>query len=205
MEKFKKGYKLHNISGTVSCVDKHASRGKPKKGAEKVLVGYKVEAFFERDNVEIERILNRKGRFILATNNLDTESYKNEQILEEYKEQQNVEGGFRFLKDPWFMVDSIFLKLPKRIEALMMIMTLTLLVYNVGQYRLRQQLKMQKTTVPNQLGKRVQIYNESLSRVIKEVVTNINAIRKKIIYLFGETAVKIYGLIPKTQMEGLRM
>jgi len=223
MEKFKKGYKLHNISGTVSCVDKHASRGKPKKGAEKVLVGYKVEAFFERDNVEIERILNRKGRFILATNNLDTESYKNEQILEEYKEQQNVEGGFRFLKDPWFMVDSIFLKLPKRIEALMMIMTLTLLVYNVGQYRLRQQLKMQKTTVPNQLGKRVQnptlrwifqimegigtvhFYDESLSRVIKEVVTNINAIRKKIIYLFGETAVKIYGLIPKTQMEGLGM
>jgi len=48
-----------------------------------------------------------------------------------------VERGFRFLKDPWFMVDSIFLKSTKRIEALMMLMTLFLLVYNIGQYRLR--------------------------------------------------------------------
>jgi transposase len=66
-----------------------------------------------------------------------------------------VEGGFRFLKDPWFMVDSTFLKLPSRIEALMMIMTLCLLVYNVGQYRLRKSLEAQNTTLPNQLGKEI--------------------------------------------------
>jgi transposase len=134
-----------------------------------------------------------------------------------------VERGFRFLKDPWFMVDSIFLKLPRRIEALMMIMTLTLLVYNVGQYRLRQQLKKEKDTLPNQLGKQTQsptlrwifqimegvglvhFYNESFTEIAREVITNINALRKKIIYLFGEAAAKIYGLIPKKYAPILEM
>lgn len=222
-EAIRKGYKLHKISSTVNPLNRHTICGRPKKDTEKVTVGYKVETSLERDIVEIEKILNRKGRFILATNDLDTEGYKNEQILEEYKEQQNVEGGFRFLKDPWFMVDSIFLKLPKRIEALMMIMTLTLLVYNVGQYRLRQQLKEEKTTLPNQLGKQTQsptlrwifqimegiglvrFYNESCSSIVQEVITNINAVRKKIIYLFGETAAKIYGLIPKNDAGSLGM
>ena len=222
LKAIKKKHKLHRISSTVSPVNKNVRRGKPKKDAEKVVVGYKAETSFDRDNDKIEQILNRKGRFILATNDLDIEGYKDEKILEEYKEQQNVERGFRFLKDPWFMVDSIFLKLPRRIEALMMIMTLTLLVYNVGQYRLREQLKIEETTLPDQLGKQVQnptlrwifqimegiglvhFYNESL-QIVREVITNINAVRKKIIYLFGATAAKIYGLIPKTCPGGVGM
>ena len=63
---------------------------------------------------------------------MDAESYPAARMLEEYKAQQGVERGFRFLKDPWFMVDSVFLKSPRRIEALMMVMTLCLLVYNVA-------------------------------------------------------------------------
>ena len=40
------------------------------------------------------------------------------------------------------MVDSVFLKSEKRIEALMMVMTLCLMVYNVAQYRLRTVLEV---------------------------------------------------------------
>lgn len=47
------------------------------------------------------------------------------------------------------MVDSIFLKSEKRIEALMMVMTLTLMIYNVAQFRLREALKIQNETLPN--------------------------------------------------------
>ncbi|MCL6756332.1 MAG: IS1634 family transposase [Candidatus Rhabdochlamydia oedothoracis] len=135
---------MYNYGMSVS---KYLGRGKPKNGAEKVIVDYKMETSFRRNQEKINNILNKKGRFILATNELDSEGYKDKQILEEYKEQQNVEGGFRFLKDPWFMVDSIFLKLPRRIEALMMIMTLCLMIYNIGQYRLREQLKAKKSTL----------------------------------------------------------
>ena len=222
-EELKEGYKLHAIKAQMVPVCKYTDRGRPKKGAEKVIVGYKMDTTFERNQEEIVKLLNKKGRFILATNELDAEGYKNAQILKEYKEQQNVEGGFRFLKDPWFMVDSIFLKLPSRIEALMMIMTLCLLVYNVGQYRLRESLKVQNITLPNQLGKEVPnptlkwvfqimegigvvyFYNESLSGTVREVITNLNNLRKKIIWLFGRNAAWIYGIIHENRAPGLEM
>jgi transposase len=220
-KKLKGRYKFHTIGGQLMPVSKNPGRGRPKKGVEKVVVGYKIEATLERNQEEVAKQLNKKGRFILATNELDTERYKNEQILEEYKEQQNVEGGFRFLKDPWFMVDSIFLKLPRRIEALMMIMALCLLVYNVGQHKLRESLKAQKTFLPNQLGKEVSnptlkwifqimegvgvvyFYDQSLSHTIREVITNLNDLRKKIIWLFGKNAAWIYGIIHENRTVGL--
>lgn len=212
-EELKQKRKLHKLTGLLVTIDKHTVRGRPKKdSAEKRILGYRMDTAFERDQEEITKLLNKKGRFILATNELDAQMYKNAQILEEYKEQQNVEGGFRFLKDPWFMLDSVFLKLPRRIEALMMVMTLCLLVYNVGQYKVRNGLKEHNITIPNQLGKEVlnptlkwifqimegidvvYFYNESLSQTIREVITNLNKLRKKIIWLFGRNAAWIYGL-----------
>lgn len=223
LDEIKKVYKFHTIEARVVPLSKHAGRGKPKLDAEKVIVGYKIEAIFKRNEIKIEEVLNRKGRFILATNELDKESYKDNQMLEEYKEQQNVESGFRFLKDPWFMLDSIFLKLPKRIEALMMVMTLCLLVYNIGQHNLREQLKAHETTLPNQLGKEVSnptlkwvfqimegvsmvyFYNETLTHTTREVVANLNRLRRKIIALFGKTAAWIYGVIHENWEAGLGM
>ena len=52
-----------------------------------------------------------------------------------------------------FFTDSVFLKSPKRIEALGLIMGLCLLVYNLGQRQLRQTLQRRQRTVPNQLGR----------------------------------------------------
>ena len=100
--------------------------------------------------------LRHKGRFILGTNQLDEKLLPNEAILAEYKGQQNVERGFAFLKDPWFLIDSVFLKKVSRIMSLSMIMTLCLLVYNYAQHRIRKVLADEKETVPNQVGKPIQ-------------------------------------------------
>ena len=99
--------------------------------------------------------------------------------------------------------------------------TFCLLVYNVGQYKLREQLKAYQTTLPNQLGKEVSnptlkwifqimegvdivyFYNESLTHTIREVVTNLNKLRRKIIGLFGKTAAWIYGIIHENWAEEL--
>jgi transposase len=59
--------------------------------------------------------------------------------LSTYKEQQGVERGFRFIKDPLFHLSGVFLKKPERIDALMMVMTLCLMVYNAGQYVVRKE------------------------------------------------------------------
>ena len=64
-----------------------------------------------------------------------------------------MERGFRFLKDPLFFASSVFLKSPKRVAALGLIMALCLLVYNLGQRQLRLALAQHQETIPNQLGK----------------------------------------------------
>jgi len=97
--------------------------------------------------------IKRKSCFILATNELDVQALPDTEVLVQYKNQQKVERGFRFLKDPMFLADSLFLKSPKRIMALMMVMTICLLVYAALEYRIRQSLKEKKQTFPNQKGK----------------------------------------------------
>jgi len=99
---------------------------------------------------------NSCGRFILATNILDTTKLEPLEILRIYKEQQSTERGFRFIKDPLFFADSLFVKNPERVETMMMLMALCLLVYNLGQRQLRISLKTQKATVKNQLNKPTQ-------------------------------------------------
>ncbi|MHB1949464.1 MAG: IS1634 family transposase [Gammaproteobacteria bacterium] len=204
---------LYVITSQVVEVKKYAKKGKPRLGEEKIVVGYRLESSFERNEKEIDKILNKKGRFILATNDLDKENYPDRLMLIEYKEQQNVEGGFRFIKDPWFMLDSIFLKSPKRIEALMMVMTLCLMIYNVAQYKLRKNIKEKNETLPNQLNKQIQnptvrwifqmmegigiiqFYKDKIDDPVRMIITNMSELRRKIINLFGESACKIYGLI----------
>jgi len=67
-----------------------------------------------------------------------------------------VERGFRFLKDPLFFADSLFLKNPGRIMALTMIMVLALLIYALAERKLRLKLAETSQFVPNQVGKKTQ-------------------------------------------------
>ena len=110
-----------------------------------------------RENQEvITQKQNSCGRFILATNILDTKYLEPIEILRIYKEQQSAERGFRFIKDPLFFADSLFVKNPQRVETMMMLMALCLLVYHLAQRQLRISLKTQKATVTNQLNQPTQ-------------------------------------------------
>jgi transposase len=80
----------------------------------------------------------------------------NEEILKQYKEQTHIEGGFKFIKNNTFELDSVFLKTPHRIGALMRIMSLYLMIYKFAQYRLCSYLKSNEDHLPNQLGKPLQ-------------------------------------------------
>jgi transposase len=127
--------------------------GRPKKGAVPDGYHYSLSAQLERPQEKVDLARLQAGRFILATNVLEPETLTDEQILSEYKAQQSTERGFRFLKDPLFLASSVFLKTPRRIAALAMVMALSLLVYTLAQRTLRQSLAQQGLTVPNQLGK----------------------------------------------------
>ena len=91
-----------------------------------------------------EEAQQTKGLFILSTNDL-SDSLSMQFLLDEYKSQQAVERGFRFLKSPDFLTSSLFLKKPERIEALLMIMTCSFLVYAAIEHLIRQKLKETNT------------------------------------------------------------
>jgi len=223
IKKAEKQHRFFKFDYEIVAVERHTKAGRPSAGDKKSIVGYQIKGKPIRDEALISEKLNAKGRFIIATNDLDKATYPDKNILDEYKEQQDVEGGFRFLKDPWFMLDSIFLKKAERIEGLMMVMTLCLLVYNVAQYKLRKKLEEEKETLPNQLGKKVKnptmrwvfqlmegisavrFYKDKIADPTKEVITNLTTLREKIIRFFGETACRLYGLIPNNQVEVLGM
>ncbi len=118
------------------------------------------EASLQRDEAAISKTRQRSGRFILATNDVATDppeeeerNYTNEELLKEYKGQQSAERGFRFLKDPLFFTSSIFVKTPKRVASLAMVMGLCLLVYTLGQRSLREALEAAGATMRHQTGK----------------------------------------------------
>jgi transposase len=144
----------HELSDCTVHPKKHYERpGKPAAADTPARVSYALNATLQPDEDKISRYRKRSGRFILATNVLDVTVLSADDALKEYKAQQGTERGFRFLKDPLFFASSVFIKTPKRIATLGMIMALCLLVYNLGQRQVRKALVEAAQTIPNQLGK----------------------------------------------------
>jgi transposase len=54
---------------------------------------------------------------------MEASQLRDPQVMRAYKSQVQVEGGFRFLKDPRFCVSSLFLKKPCRMQGRLMVMT----------------------------------------------------------------------------------
>ncbi|NEQ63808.1 MAG: IS1634 family transposase [Moorea sp. SIO4A1] len=127
--------------------------GRPRTGQLRDGYHYRLQGSLTLKKQVVAKARRRAGRFILATNVLDSESLSEDDMLCEYKRQQCTERGFRFLKDPMFFTSSVFLKTPERVAALAMVMGLCLLVYTLAQRALRQALAKAKQTLKNQLGK----------------------------------------------------
>ena len=114
---------------------------------------YQITALIESNDPQVICLKRKAGRFIIATNKMNADSFNSDDILKKYKEQQAPERGFAFLKDPLFFADSVFLKTTKRVETMAMLMGLCLMVYSLGQRQIRLTLQMAKTGIKNQLGK----------------------------------------------------
>lgn len=191
-------------------IERHQGKGRPKPGAAKILAGYQIQASLSSCLKSIEAKKETLGRFILASNQCNRSILGNHALLQQYKEQSSVESSFKFMKNNAFELDAFFFKTPKRITALMMVMTLCcLMVYNFAQAHMRQCLKENNDTLPNQLGKPVQ--NPTMKWIAElmnpiavvtiiannqkhRVVTNVKPVHQQIISYFGAAALEIYGL-----------
>lgn len=75
---------------------------------------YQVQGKITVITEKVEQEKKRAGKFILATNVLDTVALTTEEMLYKYKEQQSVERGFRFLRIPSVFNRSVSFSNPPR-------------------------------------------------------------------------------------------
>lgn len=192
----------HRPQVQVVPLKKYAQAGRPAKDAVAQIVGWQVTGPLQVKEESIAAKRQRLGRFIVATNVLDEEKVPHTNLLNYYKEQGSaVERGFRFLKDPMFFADSLFLKSPARIMAMIMIMGLALLVYALAERQIRRQLAHHNDTIPDQKGKPTQtptmrriaqifegvdlLIVRHDTHVIARKVLNLTDLHRKIVSLLG--------------------
>jgi transposase len=204
---------LYRVEYTIEEEMGYTQKGRPKADATPGLMGYRIKSKLYDNEAAQSAACNRLGRFVLGTNDCDGNRLPSSELLSEYKGQRHNERGFQFIKDKTFCVSSVYLKKPERIDALMMVMTLCLMVYNLAQYELRRVLVEKAEALPNQLGKPTQTptlkwifrqldaitvvrFHDQKNNSVHEVVSNISPVRERIIRLFGFHAQLIYGVEP---------
>jgi len=209
MAQFNKKWKYHQATAQVNPITQYARRGRPSAEDQKEVVGYNLKGGVEANSTAVDQAKRILGRFIIATNELDTSQLSTAGMLENYTDQGvSVERGFRFLKDPLFFANSLFLKKPERIMALLMLMGLALLVYSLAERKLREALKEMKATIPNQLRKPTQMPTirwvfqmfEGLDillisqngQVVFRKLVNLRPVQQQVITLLGPLVQKCY-------------
>lgn len=185
-QELEKTWKYHQLGQPhVETRQKRANgqQGRPRQD-EALITVYRVKWTLQEDQPAQERALLRKGKFIIASNELDPIRFSDEALLIAYKDQQYVERGFRFLKDPGFFVPGTFLQTETRIMALVMVMGLALLVYSLAQRSLRRALDAQETPFPDPSRSNPR---PTLKRVF-QLFEGISVLYQ------GEQAIKVLGL-----------
>ena len=153
-QQFSKKLRHQTLQYTLISRNRYSGKGRPAKGAQPQAVEWYIGGKLADDQAAIDETKKRKGKFVVATNELDATALSDEQLLGAYKDQGvSVERGFRFLKDPLFYAESLYLKSEKRIMALLMVMTLSLLMYSLAEMRIRSALKDNDQHIWNQKKK----------------------------------------------------
>lgn len=209
VEKLQKSWHYHTCATEIQQVPSYGHRrGRPKANTQPTEVCYKVKVTLLEDAGKIALAKRSLGKYILATNQLDSQKMSCSKMLNHYKSQAGaVERGFRFLNDPMFFASGLFLKKPERIMALLMVMGLALLVYSLAERKMRKALTDHNATVPNQVGKPVknptmrwvyQLFHGVHVLIIKErsitrqLVLNLTPLHRRILKLLGVEFEKCY-------------
>jgi transposase len=206
LEAFEKTLKLTKIHEGRIVEQRTDKTRRPAEGKAPGPARYAVEGQLASRTDAHARKLLQKSCFVVATNDTEGTVLSDEHVLEAYrKDQQKVERGFRFLKDPLFMASTLFLKSPRRIMALMAVMTLCLMVYAALEHRIRKGLAQQSLTFPDQKGKPAErptarwVFQSFMDihlltlPTLAEIVLNLKAHHKALLNLLGERYVAVYA------------
>jgi transposase len=210
VKEFGKKLKYHTVDYSVECRNHYSQKGRPTSKSKPTGSSWYIFGELKENSKAVKDMTQRKGMFIIATNELETTRLTDEQLISVYKAQGiSVERGFRFLKDPMFYAESLYLKSPHRIMALIMVMGLSLLVYSLAERKIRKAMKMNDLTIKNQKRKPTQkptirwvfqVFEGILYLVVKEgqkkkrMSMNIEDDHRTILKCLGPPYEKIYFL-----------
>jgi transposase len=131
--------RYHDLSYEIEPLYTYA-RERPKKGQPRQVakVRYRGSCHLQQKASALEQMRMEAGCFVLLTNVAKEGECAADarEILSLYKEQHGVEQNFAFLKDP-AVVNAIFLKTEERIEALGLILLISLLIWRLIERSLR--------------------------------------------------------------------
>ena len=98
------------------------------------------------DSERVKQLEQGKECFVLITS-VSVNELDQEQVLRQYKAQMVVEVQFHLLKQP-ALASVIFLKTPSRIDALVMLLNVSLLIRGLLQYKIRKSMKESQEELP---------------------------------------------------------
>ena len=137
---------LHKVSASVRSFEVRKPGRPPTDRAAPTTQRYAIDWELMLNTEAIEREKQLAGCFVLITN-VPTDGptgMNSKRIVLTYKGQYGVESDFAFLKDP-LIVNDIFLKKPHRIDALGMILVISLMVYRLMERTMRKHLQESKS------------------------------------------------------------
>jgi len=140
---------LHSVNASIISKEVR-KRGRPPKGAPSpTRIIYQIEWKVEENKQEVDRLNKEAGCFVLITNAPTTGkvSLSTTGVLQTYKGQYGVESDFAFLKDP-LVTNDIFLKKPSRIDALGMVLIISLMVWRLMERSMRLYVEAEGVTIP---------------------------------------------------------
>lgn len=206
---FRKNKFYDVIESEIIEKKKFASKGRPKADSKYELV-YNITGVIKDRQEARYKAIQQASCFVIGTT-IPRNIVDDVEVIKVYKNQNNtVERGFRFLKDPLMFTSSLFVKKPERIMGLLMIMTLALLVYGIAQRRLHKALEELKETIPNQIREEtfkpslrwifqlldgIDVVKVCIEKATYMVISGLTALKQRIIGYFGCSVMKIYGLI----------
>jgi len=170
---------------------------------------YQIDGALQEDKKVIEAMIDQGSCYVLAST-IPREELSDQEVIQAYKKQnESVERGFRFLKDPVFFTSSLFVKKPQRIEGLLMVMTLALLVYAIAQRIIRNKLQEMGETIPNQINQEtssptlrwifqmmegIDFVVIELEEGVKETISGVTPMHLRILKYLPPPVQEIYGI-----------
>lgn len=140
---------FHHLHAQIQPLPRYGN-GRPRATEPRRIkeMRYGLKLTIQVDDAALQKAREEAGCFILLTNTKarGPHAVPARKLLTVYKDQHMVEQNFGFLKDPIF-VNALFLKSPRRIEALGLILVLALMIWRLMERTMRRNLTARKTKI----------------------------------------------------------